>query len=134
MPVVAVYETEQELITYLHGYLGADITASFNLVDNPPSPTYQQAVNQALRMLAIQTVDQVAGSRMELAAHIAIWRLLRHSYTLRFNFSADGGSYNVGDVWGHINAMLAQAESEGIAAGVINSGQGSTVLKTKIGW
>lgn len=135
MPVVAVYATEQEFIEHLHGYLGDEITTALGLVATPaPSATYQEAMNDTLRLLNIQTVDQVTGAVLEVAGHIAIWRRVQRAYILRFNFSADGGSYSVGDVWDHINKMLADSELEGVGIGIINKAQPSRVLKTKIVW
>ncbi len=76
---------------------------------------YQEMVDDALTLVGLRTVGEAttleAVSKLRAAGEVALWRTVTNAFTIDYDFSADGGSYQRSQMHKQAADNLAQAQA-----------------------
>jgi hypothetical protein len=115
MPIPSSY-SEQELATYMRDGV---LQSTAGVLGLTTIEQFDEAVNDALIAYGVSDVaDATDIPKLRAAAQLCAWRLAQTVAAGDYAYSADGASYQRGQVFEHITKMLAAAERTALAFGI----------------
>lgn len=110
--------TEKSLAEFMQRSLGK-VAKALNLTAGPNGANdFQEAVDDCLILYGSEDVATVSGpdniAKLRALARVAAWRYVVTNFSVLYDFSADGGSYNRSQLFKNAKDMLALVESQAV--------------------
>lgn len=113
--------TEEALAIYMRDGVLKELSTALGWTLVPDD--YQEAINEALLMMEVDSISEVSGrsniQKLRYAAQIAVWRQVISATTGDYNFAVDGERYDRSQVNEQAHKALALAESDAMAFGLM---------------